>query len=132
GALASLWVQQYGPADRNASGWAGVRRCDGSARRTRLRADRGLGYSAADGGGRCSGLMFVPSPSAAEVTTLASIEQRVLWLAVRIVDFANRERASGDGLKVGGHQASSASLVSIMTALYVSDLDASDRVSVKP
>jgi pyruvate dehydrogenase E1 component len=56
----------------------------------------------------------------------------VLWLATRIVDFANRERPPEDGLKVGGHQASSASMVSLMTALYVMDLDARDRVSVKP
>jgi pyruvate dehydrogenase E1 component len=64
--------------------------------------------------------------------TLAAIERRVLWLAVRIVDYANRERPSGDALKVGGHQASSASMVSLMTALYVADLRAEDRVSVKP
>jgi len=63
---------------------------------------------------------------------LSSIEQRVLWLAVRIVDYANRERAQGDELKVGGHQASSASMVTLMTALYLADLRAEDRVSVKP
>ena len=64
--------------------------------------------------------------------TLATIERRVLWLAVRIVDFANREREKDDELKVGGHQASSASIVTLMTALYFADLDARDRVSVKP
>ena len=69
---------------------------------------------------------------AAGIATLASIERRVLWLAVRIVDYANRERLRDDGLKVGGHQASSASLVTLMTALYLHDLDARDRVSVKP
>jgi pyruvate dehydrogenase E1 component len=68
----------------------------------------------------------------AELATLAAIERRVLWLAVRIVDYANRERPKGDELKVGGHQASSASLVTLMTALYLRDLDARDRVSVKP
>ena len=67
-----------------------------------------------------------------ELATLAAIERRVLWLAVRIVDYANRERPRGDELKVGGHQASSASLVTLMTALYLRDLDSSDRVSVKP
>jgi len=67
-----------------------------------------------------------------ELETLAAIEQRVLWLAVRIVDYANRERPKGDQLKVGGHQASSASMVSLMTALYLAELDADDRVSVKP
>ena len=68
----------------------------------------------------------------ADVATLREIERRVLWLAVRIVDYANRERPKGDALKVGGHQASSASLVSLMTALYLADLRAEDRVSVKP
>src|SRR5262249_3306327 len=50
----------------------------------------------------------------------------------RIVDYANRERPAGDELKVGGHQASSASMVSLLTALYFADLRAEDRVSVKP
>ncbi len=73
-----------------------------------------------------------PAVLPVDLGTLASIERRVLWLATRIVDFANRERPSEDGLKVGGHQASSASMVSLMTALYVMDLDSRDRVSVKP
>ncbi len=63
---------------------------------------------------------------------LEEIERRVLWLAVRIVDAANRERETGDGVKVGGHQSSSASLVSVMTALWFAHLDGPDRVSVKP
>lgn len=66
------------------------------------------------------------------VTTLDEIQRRVLWLAVRIVDAANRDRQTGDGVKVGGHQASSASLVAVMTALYFAHLDAPDRVAVKP
>ena len=66
------------------------------------------------------------------IATLEAIERRVLWLAVRIVDYANRERPKGDALKVGGHQASSASMVTLMTALYLADLGAEDRVSVKP
>jgi pyruvate dehydrogenase E1 component len=56
----------------------------------------------------------------------------VLWLATRIVDAANHDRDTGDGVKVGGHQASSASLVSAMTALWFAHLDAADRVAVKP
>ena len=44
---------------------------------------------------------------------LEDIQQRVLWLATRIVDAANHERDTGDGVKVGGHQASSASLVQV-------------------
>jgi pyruvate dehydrogenase E1 component len=71
-------------------------------------------------------------PSAAELEALESIERRVLWLATRIVDYANRERPKDDELKVGGHQASSASMVSLMTALYIWDLRAADLVSVKP
>jgi pyruvate dehydrogenase E1 component len=63
---------------------------------------------------------------------LDEIQQRVLWLATRIVDAANHDRDTGDGVKVGGHQASSASLVTVMTALYFAHLDAPDRVSVKP
>jgi pyruvate dehydrogenase E1 component len=63
---------------------------------------------------------------------LEEIQRRVLWLAVRIVDAANRERDTGDGVKVGGHQASSASLVTAMTALWFAYLRAGDRVSVKP
>jgi pyruvate dehydrogenase E1 component len=66
------------------------------------------------------------------LATLTAIERRVLWLAVRIVDYANRERPKGDALKVGGHQASSASMVTLMTALYLAELRAEDRVSVKP
>jgi pyruvate dehydrogenase E1 component len=63
---------------------------------------------------------------------LARVQDRVRWLAMRIVDHANRERASTDGLKVGGHQASSASLVTVMTTLWFAHLGPDDRVSVKP
>ncbi|SEM13413.1 pyruvate dehydrogenase E1 component [Blastococcus sp. DSM 46786] len=63
---------------------------------------------------------------------LREIEQRVLWLATAIVDHANRVRPNPSGLKVGGHQASSASMVTIMTALWLEQLTAEDRVSVKP
>jgi len=73
-----------------------------------------------------------PAPTEEDITGLEEIERRVLWLAVRIVDHANRERPSADPLKVGGHQASSASMVSLMTALYAWDLEREDRVSVKP
>ena len=68
----------------------------------------------------------------ADLAVLDTIQQRVLWLATRIVDAANHDRETGDGVKVGGHQASSASLVTAMTALYFAHLDAPDRVSVKP
>ena len=73
-----------------------------------------------------------PMPADEALQALSAIERRVLWLAVRIVDYANRERPKGDALKVGGHQASSASMVTLMTALWLADMDARDRVSVKP
>lgn len=72
------------------------------------------------------------SPAGPDIELLDDIARRVLWLAVRMVDVANHERETGDGVKVGGHQASSASLVSAMTALWFHHLRASDRVSVKP
>ncbi len=86
---------------------------------------------------RCWGTMTVTSTgrsaaAQADLAVLEEIQRRVLWLATRIVDAANHERDTGDGVKVGGHQASSASLVSAMTALYFSFLDAPDKVSVKP
>ncbi len=62
--------------------------------------------------------------------TLREIEQRVLWLATRIVDHANTR--SGGEIKVGGHQASCASMVSIMTALWFGQLTGEDKVAVKP
>ncbi len=67
-----------------------------------------------------------------DAATLDEIARRLLWLAVRMVDAANRDRPSVDGVKVGGHQASSASLVGVMTALWFAHLDAADRVAVKP
>jgi pyruvate dehydrogenase E1 component len=66
------------------------------------------------------------------VGTLREIERRVLWLATAIVHEANLIRPSLDGLKVGGHQTSSASMVSIMTSLWFRHLRPEDRVSVKP
>ncbi|MFB8387886.1 transketolase C-terminal domain-containing protein [Microbacterium sp. NPDC055910] len=63
---------------------------------------------------------------------LDRIAQRVLWLSTAIVDGANRGRPNPSGVKVGGHQASSASMVGIMTSLWFSELTADDRISVKP
>ncbi|MCW2951604.1 MAG: Transketolase domain protein [Conexibacter sp.] len=68
----------------------------------------------------------------ASIAQLEAVQRRVLWLATSIVHHANRVRETPSGVKVGGHQASSASLVSIMTALYFAHLRAPDRVSVKP
>lgn len=63
---------------------------------------------------------------------LKTIEQRLLWLSHWMIHNANHIRPKADGIKVGGHQASSASMVSIMTALYFSALRPEDRVAVKP
>ena len=67
-----------------------------------------------------------------DLETLDEIQRRVLWLAASIVHHANRVRPNRSGVKVGGHQASSASMVSLMTALWLGVLEAPDRVSVKP
>ena len=56
----------------------------------------------------------------------------MLWLASWTIHNANHLRENDDGVKVGGHQASSASLATIMTALYFRSLRPQDRVAVKP
>ena len=74
-----------------------------------------------------------PAHSATDIDVCEAIERKVLWLATAIVDAANAPvRKDPDGLKVGGHQASSASMVTIMTALWFTTLTSEDRVSVKP
>ena len=73
-----------------------------------------------------------PPLGADELKLLAALEQKVLWLSSWTIHHANHIRESHDGLKVGGHQASSASLASIMTALYFHVLRPQDRVAVKP
>lgn len=75
---------------------------------------------------------LVVSGSRQQSDVLDTIASRVLWLSTAIVHHANRVRPNSDGLKVGGHQASSASMVSIMTSLYFEQLRPGDRVSVKP
>ncbi len=63
---------------------------------------------------------------------LAELERKILWLSSWTIHNANHIRPNTDGLKVGGHQASSASLATIMTALYFAVLKPEDRVAVKP
>jgi pyruvate dehydrogenase E1 component len=63
---------------------------------------------------------------------LRALERKVLWLSAWTVHHANHLRPNRDGLKVGGHQASCASLATVMTALYFSVLKPEDRVAVKP
>lgn len=85
-----------------------------------------------------SGQAPTPSPfpstriTAADEATLREVARRVLWLSVAIVDAANAGRPNDTGVKVGGHQASSASMVDVMVALWFAELTAHDRVSVKP
>jgi pyruvate dehydrogenase E1 component len=67
-----------------------------------------------------------------DLALLRELERKVLWLSTWTIHNANLLRDKPDGLKVGGHQASSASLVAIMTALYFRVLRPEDRVAVKP
>src|SRR6187431_1742147 len=77
--------------------------------------------------------MANPQPiSTDDLAILSELERKILWLASWTIHNANHLRESADGLKVGGHQASSASLSTIMTALYLAVLRPEDRVAVKP
>ena len=63
---------------------------------------------------------------------LLEVQDRVLWLSMQMVDHANNVRENRDGGKVGGHQASCASVVTLLTSLYFEFMRAGDRISVKP
>ena len=63
---------------------------------------------------------------------LHQIERKLLWLSAWMIHNANHLRPNRDGLKVGGHQASCASVISIMTALYLEIARPEDRIAVKP
>ena len=67
-----------------------------------------------------------------KLALLAALEKKVLWLSTWMIHNANHVRPSRDGLKVGGHQASSASVATLMTALYLDVMQPQDRVAVKP
>lgn len=67
-----------------------------------------------------------------DLKVLESIRRRVLWLATYTIYYANEIRLNPDGTKVGGHQASSSSVVSILTALYFKILRPGDRIAIKP
>ena len=71
-----------------------------------------------------------PPPSNPSIATLEEIERRLLWLSVRMIDHANQRGETE--IKVGGHQASSASMVSIMTALWFAHIGGEDKVAIKP
>ncbi len=70
--------------------------------------------------------------SSERIEVLETIQRRVIWIATRIIHHANHLRPNPDGSKVGGHQASSTSVASILTALYCHYLNPGDRVSIKP
>ncbi len=80
--------------------------------------------------------MNAPNPIVREtsprIAGLREVEKKLLWLSAWMVHNANHIRPNRDGLKVGGHQASCASCISIMTALYFEILRPQDRVAVKP
>ena len=67
-----------------------------------------------------------------DLRILKALEDKVLWLSTWMIHNANQLRPAEDDLKVGGHQASSASVATIMTALYFRALQPQDRVAVKP
>lgn len=68
----------------------------------------------------------------ARLDTLTALARKALWLSSWTIHHANHIRPNADGLKVGGHEASSASLATIMSALYFHVLKPEDRVAVKP
>jgi pyruvate dehydrogenase E1 component len=72
------------------------------------------------------------TPVAGRDETLAQIQNRALWLAVQMIYHANKTRTGPDGVKVGGHMASSASTVTILTYLFFEFLRADDKIAVKP
>src|SRR5690349_11285186 len=72
------------------------------------------------------------APGVERDAVLSAIEQRVLWLSTASIHHANHVRPNPLGLKVGGHQASCASMVTLMTQLWFEQLRSGDRVSVKP
>jgi pyruvate dehydrogenase E1 component len=71
-------------------------------------------------------------PVTTDIEALKTLDERLRWLSAWTIHHANHVRDSDDGLKVGGHQASCASMSAIMAALYFHALGPNDRVAVKP
>ena len=71
-------------------------------------------------------------PVTTDIDALKILDERLRWLSAWTIHHANHIRESDDGLKVGGHQASCASMTAIMAALYFHALGPNDRVAVKP
>jgi pyruvate dehydrogenase E1 component len=71
-------------------------------------------------------------PPHADLELLDRIQQRVLWLSTYLIHYANHIRPNPDSIKVGGHQASCASVVSMLTAYYFAAAEAGDLIAIKP
>jgi len=71
-------------------------------------------------------------PATTDIDALKTLDDRLRWLSAWTIHHANHIRESADGLKVGGHQASCASMTAMMAALYFHALGENDRVAVKP
>src|SRR5947199_4238511 len=71
-------------------------------------------------------------PVTTDIEALKVLEERLRWLSTWTIHHANHVRDNDDGIKVGGHQATCASMTAIMAALYFHALGPSDRVAVKP
>ena len=63
-------------------------------------------------------------PVTTDIEALKILDERLRWLSAWTIHHANHIRESADGLKVGGHQASCASMTAIMAALYFHALGA--------
>ena len=74
-------------------------------------------------------MLSIPKP---DLDALRTLDDKLRWLSAWTIHNANHLRDSADGLKVGGHQASCASMTAIMAALYFHALGPNDRVAVKP
>src|SRR5512133_4191065 len=77
-------------------------------------------------------LRDVSAAQAFRLAALRALEKNVLSLSTWMIHHANFVRPNRDSMKIGGHQASSASLVTLMTALYFDVLRPADRIAVKP
>ena len=67
-----------------------------------------------------------------KLAVLRKLERKILWLSSWMIHNANHVRESRDGIKVGGHQSSCASVATLMSALYLNVLNPEDRIAVKP
>jgi pyruvate dehydrogenase E1 component len=74
----------------------------------------------------------VCAPVNNDLELLDRIQKRVLWLSTYLIHHANNIRPNPDSIKVGGHQASCASVVSMLTAYYFAAAEPGDLIAIKP